>query len=99
MSFDRPAADRPAFGEQPLAPVVQAVPALPGPLEALAQRLAAVRRAAYDANQADLARMRAFAGSAEGVPACMLPRALRELEDIRDLDGLLARPRPLVDGL
>ncbi|MEZ4328970.1 MAG: ArsA-related P-loop ATPase [Polyangiales bacterium] len=68
---------------------------LPGPLNALAERLLAVRAAAHAENQAEAARMRALQRDAAGAPAWLLPRATRELNRLHDLSALLERPVPL----
>ncbi len=90
-----------AFDVEPLHPPRDARHADLGPaLDELLSRLSEVRRAAHAENQADLRRMRAFhALSPSGTPALMLPRATREIHDVRDLAELLAAPRPLDAGL
>lgn len=90
-----------AFDVEPLHPPRDARHADLGPaLDELLSRLSEVRRAAHAENQADLRRMRAFhALSPLGTPAVMLPRATREIHDVRDLAELLAAPRPLDAGL
>jgi anion-transporting ArsA/GET3 family ATPase len=90
-----------AFDPQPLAPT-QALPATGlGPaLDPLAQRLGQIRAAAHAENRADLLRMQAFHHSApNGTAALMLPRATRELQDVRDLSEMLSHPRPLSAGV
>lgn len=91
----------PAFDTQPLEAACAPTTMHLGPeLDSLVACLTDVRRAAHAENQADLRRMQAFHATApSGTPALMLPRATRELHDVRDLAELLAHPRPLAAGL